>query len=266
MKRLLYINWNVIGDSFTYLQEVHFRCLKKYNTLFDEVLVIINTDDIHNINFIHTTKREFDKIFGNRVRFKVEKNYDDQDNKMFERYFLPLINKYPNEYSMIYMMNDVKSMYSETKEHSLNNKLWIAAQYYLNFEYFSEHVDALLNKDYCISGSLLYNFKFNDGNYTITKHFSGGCYGISIVNMIKQYNKNSDLDRYKVRFSPESHFFTFIDYDKIHSDSHMKSVDVNNEDDNIMPPALNPFMNMYNILKDNMSLEDFNNIYKLAVE
>ena len=265
MKRLLYINWNIIGNSFTYLQEVHFRCLKKYNTLFDEVLVVINTDNIHDINFIHDTKRKFDEIFGNRVRFIVENNYDDQDNKMFERHFLPLINRYPNEYSMVYCMNDIKNLYEQGEKYALNNKLWIAAQYYLNFEYFSEHVDALLNKDYCITGSLLYNFKFSDGVYTIDKHFSGGCYGIGIVNMIKEYNKHKDLDRYKVRYSPESHFFTFIDKDKIHSDSHMKSVDVNNEEMNIMPPVLNPFKNMYNILKERMCSEDFNNISKLAI-
>ena len=261
MKRLLYINWY---DEDSILHEIHYKCLCKYNSLFDEVFIVINTRNRHDTNRIHNIKNSFDVIFNNRVSFKVEQIYDDQENIMFETYFLPLIDKYPNDYSIIYFINDETFNMKDALQKdycSLNFKLWTAANYYFNFENINEHMDALLNKEYAITGGIHYKIKMNYGDYSVNEFFPGCFYGINVVNLLKLYNEKNITDRYKTFINPELHFFTFIPENKIHSDSKIHTFTIDSE---YIPVEYRLFNECENFLKFNLTSNEYQDILNIV--
>lgn len=261
MKRLLYINWY---DEDSDLHEIHYKCLKKYNTLFDDIFIVINTNNRHNVKRIHDIKNSFDVIFKNRVSFRVEQIYDNQENNMYETYFLPILDKYPNEYSIVYFINDDTYNFKDVlkKDWCVNNlKLWTAANYYLNFENIQEHLDALLNNDYVITGGIHYKINLTYDEYFINEFFPGCFYGVNVVNLIKTYNEKNITERYKTFISPELHFFTFIPENKIHSDSKIKTLII---EDRYIPNQYRLCNECENFLKFNLPCNDFDNIIKIV--
>ena len=93
MKKFLFIHWNILyGDNGYYLssiQELHIQLLTRYASIFDDVVVSLHSRDIHDIVTLHNAKIMFDKIFGNRVSFKIVRYSETNAIDTFERYFIP---------------------------------------------------------------------------------------------------------------------------------------------------------------------------------
>ena len=262
MKKLLFIHWNIIRDNGNYIvlpcQDLHFSLLKRYGSLFDEVLVILHIDNIHDIVSIHSCKVDFDKIFKNKVHFKVEKNTPNCDNTTFEKYFLPIVNKVPNEYSVVYYIHN-KGI---THDFTVSMKLWIASLYYYNFERFNEHCQYLEDDTVVVGGPMFvgqldisnYNtvrFSNNSEPFSINWHFTGSFYGISPNNLFLYCKKENIEIPHRINGNVEMHFPSFVKKEFVKTDSLCKEIALIKDENGHLLPEINPYLIFSNLIQDN---------------
>lgn len=268
MKNLLFIHWNILYQNGEYIcpdiQQLHKNLMKTYRHLFSDVIVVLHTDNYHDINVIHNVKLEFAKIFRS-VKFKVKKNFNNISsyNDTFVEDFLPLIEKHKDEYDLIYYIHDKGIHHHQLTGAQKNIKYWVASLYYYNFNYLVEHLNNLSDEQFIIGGCLNEETITSallriDEEFSIDYHFSGSFYGIA-PNRYYNFVKHHNIDLYALIGTPEFHFFTNIAYENILHDTHINVIKSNmfaNPEDNF-------YLNAENIIKNNTSDIDYNNICKL---
>ena len=130
MKKFLFIHWNILyGDNGYYLshiQELHIQLLTRYASIFDDVVVALHSRDIHDIVTLHTAKVMFDKIFGNRVSFKIVRYSETNAIDTFERYFIPTVLDNYDEYVTASYINDNGAF----EQHTNNIRVLVSSLYY----------------------------------------------------------------------------------------------------------------------------------------
>lgn len=136
MDKILFIHWNIYykdNEEFyiSEIQQLHLNLLKQYSALFNKVIIVLHTKDIHDITTIHTVKVVFDKIFNYKLVFYVEPYKYESYIKTFNDYFLPILN---NEYantSLLYYVSD----FGEINDEQIDvHKQIIENEYTLNFK------------------------------------------------------------------------------------------------------------------------------------
>ena len=286
MKRLAFIHWNILYEEgkyvLSYVQELHMFLLKRYAHVFTDALVVLHTNDIHDIMTIHTVKVMFDKVFNGNVKFIVSKNSLDCECQTFKNYFLPIVLDKYNEYDLVYYIHN-KGVFNA---HTDNIRVWIASLYYYNFEYFNEHLNAgLSDANIFITGGHLVSAKDKvgldeDGGFgyiedervsdycattEIEHHFSGAFFGIFPKNYRKYYqsNKLPKSDIRNVIVSTEMHFFANnLDKSHIHHDSHIAPIECNNLTEYQI--TNNPYIEMDPIIRKHSNEYDVNRVFTLA--
>lgn len=267
MKNLLFVHWNILYKDGMYfcpdIQELHKKLMKTYSHVFSDVIVVLHTDNYHDIGTIHNIKLEFSKIFRS-VTFKVKKNFENVSsyNDTFVEDFLPLIEKHKDEYDLIYYAHD-KGIHHPQERLQKDLKFWVASLYYYNFNYIAEHLDNLTENQFIIGGCLneetLVSSQLNiNTEFSIDHHFPGSFYGI-VPNRYYSFVKQNNISLYTLVGTPEFHFFVNASYDNILHDTHinvLKTKVFENPKDNF-------YLNGENIIKENTSDIDYSNICKL---
>ena len=261
MKKLLFIHWNILyGDNgyyLSYTQELHIQLLTRYSGIFDDIIIVLHSRDIHDILTLHSVKIMFDKIFGNRVSFKVVKYSETNIVDTFERYFIPTVLDKYDEYITASYIND-KGVF---ERHTNNIRVLVASLYYYNFEYFNElMIETSRLKDQFITGGLLAKVPIENTQY----HFIGNFFTVLVKNYRKYYlengiDKNSLYLAYK---SPELHYMQNINESYILKNTHIGVLECDSIED--LMKNNNPLIMMDPIIQRLSNEIDINNTFSLA--
>ena len=261
MKKFLFIHWNILyGDNGYYLssiQELHIQLLTRYASIFDDVVVALHSRDIHDIVTLHTAKVMFDKIFGNRVSFKIVRYSETNAIDTFERYFIPTVLDNYDEYVTASYINDNGAF----EQHTNNMRVLVSSLYYYNFEYFNElMLEASHLNDPFITGGLLAKVPVENTQY----HFIGGFFTVLVKNYRKYYLENG-IDKkilYLAYKSPELHYMQNIDETRILKNTHIGVLECDSMED--MINNNNPNVMMDPIIQRLSNEKDINNTFSLA--
>lgn len=85
IKKRLVFHFYIPQEGYkTNSNELHLRCLKRYSSIFDEVVIVISHDEDLGPNEIINLEKELVEIFNqNKVSFKTAKNTYLRDSKTF---------------------------------------------------------------------------------------------------------------------------------------------------------------------------------------
>ena len=261
MKKFLFIHWNILyGDNGYYLssiQELHIQLLTRYASIFDDVVVALHSRDTHDIVTLHTAKVMFDKIFGNRVSFKIVRYSETNAIDTFERYFIPTVLDNYDEYVTASYINDNGAF----EQHTNNIRVLVSSLYYYNFEYFNDlMLEASHLNDTFITGGLLAKVPVENTQY----HFIGGFFTVLVKNYRKYYLENG-IDKktlYLAYKSPELHYMQSIDESRILKNTHIGVLECDSMED--MINNNNPNVMMDPIIQRLSNEKDINNTFSLA--
>lgn len=131
------------------VSELHFKCLKRYSSIFDSATFIISLDDIDNIELIKYVKeRLIDCGFYKNVTFCVIKNNELRETSTFYDFIVSKLDSLDG----LTFFGHSKGVGNEIEGRANESVIeWIKAAYFLNMEYFSEVIELLVEKPYGIT-------------------------------------------------------------------------------------------------------------------
>lgn len=170
--RLVYYYYAVKGD-FPLIYKYHLVCLKKYNKIFDEVLIVIAVDDENDLEYINSLKIKFLQIFDSckNISFKIYKN---------NTYYREAI-AFKQEIIDTLPQSDTLTFFGHSKgftnEFTEQLKKWVCAMYY-----FSLRDPDKVKHDLMVELSIFYGYMVMRGSEISSKynwHFPGSFYWIN---------------------------------------------------------------------------------------
>lgn len=160
-------------QEFPLIYDYHFACLKRFNNVFDEVLIVLSVDDITDYDYINSLKIKFIEIFKytKTLTFKVYKN---------DYYYREAL-AFKNEIVDTISTSDSLTFFAHSKgftnDFNENLKYWTCAMYYFNLRDIEEVKTNLTTEI-----TVFYSYLVMRGSEIPTKykwHFPGTFYWIN---------------------------------------------------------------------------------------
>lgn len=140
-KRLIFSFYADDGFDENIANKLHFKCLRRYSNVFDEVTVCIMADDVENRDLIYRVRNEFLKIFNCKITFKTYPNSSLREAYVFENE----ITKKLGRLDGITFFAHNKGMTNVTNDICDKNSVlrWVFGMYFLSLEFMGEVEDEL---------------------------------------------------------------------------------------------------------------------------
>lgn len=186
----LYIKDDLCNDD---IYQIHYKLIKKYKYVFDEIIIIFVMQD--NYDIVFRLKSLFiDLLDGIKsITFITETNDQNyREGIIYKNYIIDNLNEYDG-LTFFAHSKGVSNMYG--LEHIDNLKLWIFSMYYLNLNWIDEVKNSIseystFGNKYCYGG--LY-FKDKRHNNVHNWFYSGSFQWINTKKLYK-YIKDNNID------------------------------------------------------------------------